>query len=78
MKRKVSKFKKHNFCNTDNSEAATRYSTHKNSALPTGKQPRQSPSAINLQALRRATLSKRDAKTGAPTRVLRNLQEHPF
>ena len=78
MKRKVSKFKKHNFYNTDNSEAATRGSTHKNSAIPTGKHPRQSPSAINLQALRRATLSKRDTKTGAPTRVLRNLQEHSF
>ena len=29
MKRKASKFKKPNFCNKDNSEAATMYSTKK-------------------------------------------------
>ena len=29
MKRKASKFKKHNFHNTDNSEAVTMYSTKK-------------------------------------------------
>ena len=70
MKHRVSKFKKHNFCNTDNSEAATRCSTKKatpkKSAIPTGKHPRRSLSAINSQALRRATLSKRDAKNRRP------------
>ena len=44
-KSKVSKFKKHNFCNTNNSEVVTRCSTKKsalkNFAIPTGKQPCQ-------------------------------------
>ena len=74
MKCKVSKFKKHNFCDTDNSEVATRCSTKKkkkkatlkNSAILTGKDPRWSLSTINLQALRCATLSKRDAKAALP------------
>ena len=88
MKLKVSKFKKHNFCNIDKSEAATRCSTKKstlkNFAISAGKHPRPSLSAINLQALRRVTISKRDAKTDAPPsppaflRVLRIPQEHSF
>ena len=72
MKCKVSKFKKHNFCDTDNSEVATMCSTKKkkaflkNSAILTGKDPRWSLSTINLQALRCTTLSKRDAKAALP------------
>ena len=76
MKCKVSKFKKHNFCDTDNSEVATRCphththtkkkATLKNSAILTGKDPRWTLSTINLQALRCATLSKRDAKAALP------------
>ena len=69
MKREVSKFKKHNVCNTDNWEAATRCFTKKpalkNSETPTGKHLRWSVYAINSQAISRATLSKREAKTGA-------------
>ena len=56
MKCKASKLKKHNFCNTDRSEAVTSCST-KTSAL------RRSLSAINLQVFRSATLPKTDAKT---------------
>ena len=66
MKRKVSKFKKHNFCNTDKSEAvtscSTKKSTLKNLAIRTRKHPRRSLSTINSQVLRSATLSKTDAK----------------
>ena len=67
MKRKVSKFKKHNFCTTDKSEAVTNCSTKKsalkNFAIPTRKHPRRSLSTINSQVLGSAALSKTDAKT---------------
>ena len=81
MKRKVSKLKKkHNFCNTDNSQAATRYSTKKaapkNSAIPTRKLPCRSLSAINSQALRCVTLSKRDTKNRRPPGTAKSPRTH--
>ena len=84
MKRKVSKLKKHNFCNTDNSEAAATFSTKKatpkNLVIPTGKHPLRSLSLINLQALKHETLSKRDVKTrpSPHTRIPQNPKEHSF
>ena len=49
MKRKVSKFKKHNVCNTDNWEAATRCLTKKTRSQKFGNTHRETPA---LECLR--------------------------